>query len=154
MNQVRDPRSKMPPVDLGACVASLVKSVVGGVASELHPYDLNPVEFNLLNVCMDENECTATELAEVLPVDASRISRIVTQLVNKGLLVRRRLRNDRRVVMLRLSESGNELTSMLRRRIQARENKLVENIPEEDIRVFASVTSRIMANHAATKSSP
>ena len=46
----------------------------------------------------------------MLPVDASRVSRIVTAVVDRGLLVRRRLPEDRRVVMLHLSEEGRDLT--------------------------------------------
>ena len=48
-----------------------------------------------------------------MPTDPSRISRMVTKLVDMGLLRRRRLRNDRRIVMLRLTPEGNELTSQL-----------------------------------------
>jgi DNA-binding MarR family transcriptional regulator len=118
------------------------------MAEELDPHGLTPLEFNLLRTCMEREECTATELAEELPVDASRISRIVTVLVDKDLLVRRRLRSDRRMVMLRLSDEGKELTSMLLERIQAYDAKLTQNISPEEMKVFAEAAAKIIANHA------
>lgn len=138
----------LPAIDLGKCIAGLVNTVTKGMAAELSPYDLNPLEFNLLRACMERGECTATELAAELPVDASRISRIVTVLVDKDLLVRRRLRSDRRMVMLRLSGEGKELTSMLLQHIQAYDAKLMKNISAEEIRAFAAASAKIIANHA------
>ena len=68
-------------------MSDLVNTVVKGAADELEGYDLSVIEFTLLRSCLESREVTATARAEVLPVDASRISRIVTTLVEKGLLV-------------------------------------------------------------------
>ena len=51
-------------------------------------------------------EWTATELAQMLSADASSISRVVSKLVERGLLSRRRPREDRRKVLLKLTEEG------------------------------------------------
>ena len=123
------------------------------MAEEVDPYGPSAVEFSLLKSCMGKGESTATELAEVLPVDASRVSRLVTSLVGKDLLVRRRLPEDRRVVMLSLSEMGKELVSTLNGYIQTRIAELVEGIADEDVSMFESVTRRILANHDSMKAS-
>ena len=143
-----------PAVDLVACAEVLVRTVLRGVAEEVDHYGLSAAEFSLLKSCMGRGECTATDLVGVLPVDASRISRLVTSLVKKDLLVRRRLTSDRRVVMLRLSDKGTELTSMLIQHIDARNARLVEDIGEEDLTVFESVTLELLANYEAMQSSP
>ena len=138
---------KLSP-DLGTAVASLSYAVDNGVADEVSPYDLAPAEFRLLRVCMEKGECIATELAEILFIDPSRISRIVTKLVDMGLLRRRRLRSDRRIVMLRLTEKGNELTVQLAQSVQIYDTKLTEGISEKEMCVFRSVVSKILSNHA------
>ena len=143
----------MSPVDLPACVSDLVKAVIRGMEDEMAPYDISSLEYGVLKDCMDKGECTATELAAVLPVDASRISRIVNVLVERGLLIRRRLQEDRRIVMLRLSDKGRELTSILNQRVQTYNATLMENVAEGELSVFASVTRRIVANHTAMQSS-
>lgn len=112
-------------------------------------YDLTAVQFSLLSACLDsDGETTATELAQVLPIDASRISRLVSVLVDRGLLVRRRLPDDRRVVMLSLSDEGKELTSRILQRMELHDAVLTEGIGEDEMRIFVSVASRILANYA------
>ncbi len=145
--------AEMPSIDLGKSVSSLMNVIAKGMEEELDPYGLSPLEFNLLRTCIERGECTATELAEELPVDASRISRIVTILVDKGLLVRRRLRSDRRIVMLSLSDEGNEQIATLVDQMRAYEAQLLQNVSERDVRVFATTVSKILANHESLKSS-
>ena len=146
---ISDSRAETPLIDLPAYVSDLVRAVIRGIEHEMEPFEVSSLEYGVLRDCMDKGECTATELAEVLPVDPSRISRIVNTLVEKELLIRRRLSDDRRIVMLRLSDKGSELTSTLNRRVQEYNAKLMENISEDDVATFASVTHKILANHAA-----
>ena len=135
-------------LDLEAYVAGLVNAVEKGMAAEVTPHGLSPLEFSLLRYCMD-GERTATQLAQVLPVDGSRVSRLVTGLVDKGMLRRRRLRSDRRGVMLRLSDEGSELTSRIVENMRGYVATLTADIRAEDLSVFASVSSRIIANYDA-----
>lgn len=147
-----DQPAKNLPADLRVCVDGLSNAVFKGMSQEVAPYGLSAAEFNLLRACLDsEGEITATELARRLPVDTSRISRIVTILVDRGLLRRRRLLDDRRVIMLSLSEQGRELTSRILQKVNMHDAALTEGIDEDDIRVFVSVTSRILANYAAMR---
>lgn len=110
-----------------------------------------PVEFSLLRSCLLLGECTATQLGEMVPTDPSRISRIVTKLVDAGLLTRRRIPEDRRVVMLDLNEEGRELADRLNELAQAYYAELVQDISDADLRVFASTLDRIMANYDALR---
>lgn len=146
-----DPRSRNggPQIDLGMAVTSVVTAVASSIDEELQPHGLSSVEFSLLSHCYEREECNASELANVLPVDASRVSRMVTTLVDRGLVRRRRLRNDRRVIMLRLSDDGQELAAMLRRRVREIYTALAANISAEDMQVFASVSDKIVRNYEA-----
>ena len=135
-------------VNLGVDIADLFNALDKIMAQEAAPHGITGMEYSLLWYCL-ERECTATQLAQVLPIDGSRISRVVTGLVDKGLLRRRRLRNDRRVVMLKLTEEGMEIISRITQNMQRYYTMLTEGIGEEEIRVFVSVTARIVANHAA-----
>lgn len=132
-------------------VTSLVNAVDKGLADEVTPYGLIPSEFNLLRTCVENGPRTATQLAEVLPVDASRISRMVTRLVNLGLLRRQRLRSDRRVVLLHLTDKGNDLTSRVNKRVQVHVGKLLQGVSEDEMRTFMLLTEKITANHEALK---
>ena len=137
-----------PAIDLGAHVTDLGIAVTRGISDILAPHGLFPVDFALLRAFRRiGDECTATQLAEVVPTDPSRISRIVTKLVDMGLLRRRRLADDRRMVMLTLTDEGNELASQLHGRTQAYYAALMEGVAAEDLRAFASTTTRIKENY-------
>ena len=142
------PDWKLPP-DLGECVAGLVNAVATGIADLVAPHDLIPMEFALLRLFLRREEWTTTQLAQALPVKLSRISRIVTKLVDRGLIRRRRLRSDRRVVLLTLTEAGEALTRELNERVQAHDARLSEGVTEQELAALAAATSKIMTNYAA-----
>ena len=70
-------------------------------------------------------------------------------MVDKGLIQRRRLLSDRRVVILTLTNQGLDLTQELHQRVQAYDFMLCEGVSEEEMSVFTSVSSRVIANYAA-----
>ena len=71
------------------------------------------IDFALLRLFLGVEELTTTQIAQALPLAPSSISRKVTRLVDKGLVQRQRLLNDRRVVILTLTEDGMALTQDL-----------------------------------------
>ena len=91
------------PVYWGAYIDEMFYALDKAMTREVVSRDITGLEYRLLCYCLDGSR-TATQLAQVLPVDASRISLVVTRLVDRGFLGRRRLRSDRRVVMLELTE--------------------------------------------------
>ena len=68
---------------------ALVNAVAGGVDREAAAYDLTPTEFAAVRLFLTDLEWTATELAQMLSVDASSMSRVVSKLVDRGVLRRR-----------------------------------------------------------------
>jgi DNA-binding MarR family transcriptional regulator len=140
-----------PSIDLGACVGGLMNTVARGMEAEVAPHGLTSLQFTLLRVFLQGEEWTATQLAQVLPVHVSRISRMVSRLVDRGLLSRRRPRSDRRIVLLSLTDEGTALTSELDRRVRAFDARLAEGVSEEEMAALASATSKIVANHSAMK---
>ena len=74
-------------------------------------------------------------------------------LVNKGLLIRQRQTYDRRVVMLRLSDEGYELTESLNQRVQIYDNRLMDGVTQEEMQAFVAITRKILANHESIRQS-
>ena len=147
--QSRIGAARTEPADLGDCVAGLANVAYRGMAEQVASHDLNPLEFALLRALLGEEKWTTTQLAQVLPVKAPRISRVVTKLVDRGLIRRQRRRDDRRVVLLTLTDEGKALTMELHRCVQAYDATLVKGVCEEEMAVFVSVTSKVMTNYAA-----
>ena len=143
------PAPTPPPFDLGECVTGLANAVARSMAELAESSGLMPLDFALLRLFLEREEWTTTQMAEALPVTLSLVSRVVTKMVGMGLMRRRRRRTDRRVVMLALTEEGKALTLELHRSVQAYDARLSEGVSEEELAVFASVLSKVMANHTA-----
>ena len=137
--------------DLVRVVSGLANSVQKGIAVLVAPHDLSTLDVQLLMICREMRECAATQLAQLLPTDASRISRLVTELANKGLLRRRRLRSDRRIVMLRLSPAGEELMEELIQQIEEYYKTLTAGLSEREQRAFLAASLKIVSNYEGTQ---
>ena len=130
-------------------MTGLANAVARGMEEQVAPYNLIPLEFAILRAFPGREEWTTTQLAKALLVTLSRISRIVTKMVGRDLLRRRRLRSDRRVVMLALTEEGMAMAQDLHMRVQAYDAMLSEGVSAQEMAVFTSVTSKVMANYAS-----
>lgn len=148
-----DAESYATHADLGTCVAWLVNAVAGGMARIVAPHGLTHIDFAILRSFLGVEEWTTTQLAQTLPLALSGISRSVSKLVNMGLIHRRRLLSDRRVVILTLTEEGLTLTQDLHQRVQVFDASLCEGVGEEEMAVLASVSSRVRANYETLRQS-
>ena len=148
-NTPSDTDTKATPPDFGIYVAGLVNAVGGGMARIVAPHGLTNIDFALLRLFLGVEEWTATQLAQALPIALPGISRSVTKLVGMGLLQKRRLLSDRRVVILTLTEEGLKLTQDLNQHVQEYDSTLCQGVSEEKMAVFASVCATVIANYAA-----
>ena len=133
-------------MDLGDEILVLVHVVIKGMEEELSLFGMTLSEFGVLKMLASAESRTATEMARVLPLDASRISRIVTRLNDMGLVRRRRLRDDRRVVHLELTEEGRRISNRMVESVNARNAQLREGVPEGDMLNFISTIHKLVAN--------
>ena len=100
------------------------KEVVSKYTPLLKPYDLTYTQYIVLLVLFEERQLSVNELGNKVYLDSGTLSPLLKKLENKGLLARKRLKNDERVVMVSLTEKGQLL-----------ENKL-ENIPYQIAQCF------------------
>lgn len=137
------------PTDLGTCAITLVKAASKGVDEIVAPFDLSSLHFAVLRRFLHKDRWTSTELLQLIPVGAPRMSRLVAKLVDDRFLRRRRLRNDRRVVVLSLTDEGRRLTNDIDRRMRELEDVLTDGVTDDDMATFFRVTQRILTNEAA-----
>ena len=142
-------RVELPLDGLEQYATSLAKSVTRGLDRETAANDLTPTEFAAISLFHVDQEWTTTELTQMLSVNASAVSRVVNNLVNRGVLSRRRSREDRRMVYLKLTEEGAALGLELQERVHSYEEKLTRGISPEDMEVFFATIKGIVANHAS-----
>lgn len=79
---------------------------------------------------------TASELAQRLGVSTSAMTGMVDRLVRPGLVERRRDEDDRRVVWVRLTESGKQAVSEAQRRRRARVREVFGRLGEPELKAL------------------
>lgn len=151
MTSFNHPTDRPNGESLEEYVAGLLAAVEKGMASVLSPYGLSALEFKLLKHCLSAEECTATQLAEVLPTDPGRISRVVHGLVEMGFIARRRLTNDRRIVMLSLTDAGRERLLESDRAIQEFFGVLTTGVSVEARNAFVSIAVTMTTNYESLR---
>jgi DNA-binding MarR family transcriptional regulator len=107
-------KTAIPPVlerqvnELDACFDAFrrvaMRSMTPGTDVELSPQDARA-----LVTLHDRGPVTMTDLSETMGMPLSTATRMVERLIQKGLAIRSRIEDDRRVVQVELSEEGNKL---------------------------------------------
>ena len=126
--------------------AALSSALDDAAKRELAFDGLTLTDYRILMVLMTDQDWSVTGLSRALLYEPSAISRRVGQVVEKGLLSRRRPREDRRIVLLKLTEAGWELALQLRQRMQDCEDRLCDGISGEDMDSYRLVVRQILSN--------
>jgi len=95
-------------------------------------------------------EVTVGAIAEILRVDPSRASRIVAEMVTRGVLRRKASQADARRIVVVMTALGHRLVS----EIQAQKHAVVQGIvadwPAADIEAFATLFDRFISGFEQT----
>ncbi len=137
------------PVDtgpLGAVGATITSAYGQLITPRLVPHGVTLIQFGILNFCFRGRADTVTELADLIPIDIASISRQVDKLVKNGLLRRRRLQSDRRVVQLDLTDEGTALVQAVTATVLEVNAILLSGVSPEERRCFMEVVGKIVAN--------
>ncbi len=141
------------PTDLGSCVAGLVNSLAKGTTDLTAPPRSHTLGLRRAQTLPGKGR--VDDLSAGAGAAGQRLSHKPRgdQTGDMSLMRRRRPRNDRRVVFLTLTDDGKALTLDLQRRVHSYEAVISEGVSDEEMAVFASVTSRVMVNYAARRRS-
>lgn len=94
---------------------------------------------------VEEGAATVTEVARALSVDQPRASRLATQAVRAGLLVRKADQDDGRRALLRLTARGRGLLDRVHRFRQDRAARAMADWTQAERAAFAELLPRFVA---------
>jgi DNA-binding MarR family transcriptional regulator len=89
-------------------------------------------------------EITMTELAEYIDSPMSTATGIVDRLVKSGYIIRERSEEDRRIVVLQLTQEGSQLISRIKELISGYLNVIVEDLTEEEKQFLTGIVFKII----------
>ena len=131
---------------LGSAVSELANVISALVRTEIDRCGLNSEEFAVLELFWEQSEWNATQLASRMQVDASRMSRLVTKMVDRRLLRRRRAKTDRRVVHLTLGQEGSRLIDELTERFETIDAELLKGVSSQELTSFLATVHTVVNN--------
>ena len=99
---------------IGHLIGRARTALLTGLDSELEPFGLTGAQFAVLKNVADGTAETAADLCRTMHYDTGSMTRMLDRLEEKAVLRRERCTEDRRVVFLRITESGDELLPQLR----------------------------------------
>lgn len=141
----RDPAINLQLTKLQVGLKDLVKVIVNGFDDCLAPFGVDAVDYTILATCFSAGPITIKDLGNLVPVDGGRISRVVTKLHDRNLVRKVRLRKDRRVVRVRMTEKGLALVPQLMRRVREFYTLLLTDISQEELTKCLAIAERMIA---------
>lgn len=98
--------------------------------------------FILLNID-PENGTPSTSLGPQMGMEATSLSRTLKTMENKGLISREKNPDDGRSVLIKLTKFGVEMRNYSKQVVLKFDEKIKENISEEDLKNFKKVANTI-----------
>jgi DNA-binding MarR family transcriptional regulator len=95
----------------------------------------------------------ASDVSCELGITSGAVTGLTDKLVGMGLIRRERSEEDRRVVLLSLTDKGKEAIEQVRRVRQERLGKLFDRMDEDDLRTMERVFSKFVAKLGNTDES-
>ena len=106
---------------------------------------LSLVEWRILQTLQWFEFNTLKQLSEVTEIDKGQLSRKIASMVQKGLLHQIPDEQDKRVQHLELTQLALDICSKAMPVMQARQDRLLAEVSEEDLEVFYNVIDKLEA---------
>jgi MarR family transcriptional repressor of emrRAB len=113
--QARLPSTPVPKIMLSRMLVELGRGMVGRLEQQIRPFGLAEPEFRVLSVLFSEPEGAAhpSDLCVRTAQSPANMSRIADALVSRDLITRVSSATDRRRMVLRITEQGEEFVRQL-----------------------------------------
>ena len=109
----------------------------------LAPYGLTVTMFRVLASLAERPDQKLNELSATTNTEVSTMSRLISQMVDRGLVSRVRLPEDERTVRINLTNDGRALADELMLKAQHYEDVVVEVLDRDEVQHFRTVLARI-----------
>ncbi len=151
--QARGSAATVPDDDMavGHLVGRARSALLTGLDTELEPFGLTGAQFAVLKNVADGIAETAADLCRCMHYDTGSMTRMLDRLEEKGVLRRERCTEDRRVVYLRISDTGNELLPQLRSAAVRVISRHLAGFTTAEVDTLKKYLERMIANGQAVK---
>lgn len=111
-----------------------------------HSGDMSYRDIMYINLIMFMDNCTVSKLAKMLNISKPAVTVRVNQLIEKGIVIKKKSKTDERVNILMISPEVYTMYGDEDRRINHSLAKLCEDYSPEDIAKFSEMLSSLSKN--------
>jgi DNA-binding MarR family transcriptional regulator len=142
-----------PRLDLDDYIPYLVNRVgfalvANFTANALNAHDLSIAMWRVLAALSVNGEQRQIDIAGMTSIDVSTLSRLVTRLVQRGLVTRKRSKSNSREVVVQLSGKGRTLVDSLIPLARRLEATAIAGVPRKDLALVKRSLRRMHGNMA------
>lgn len=101
-------------------------------------------EFMVLRLVHEQDHPNVSRIADLLSVSCSHITSVSERLIKKGYLTRVRASEDRRVVLLQLTEEGERVARTVEATITEYFHRKLENVTDDEMIVFNRLLKKLL----------
>lgn len=127
--------------DLSEDIAFLTRTVRAHLRTEITPlraeFDVAPGEIGILRIIEMNPGISQNDLAATVVLKKSAVTKVVRDLMDRGLIARKQQKSDRRYNALTLTGKGRDLVAVLTDRVEALHNDwFADFTPQERQQLF------------------
>ena len=111
---------------------TILRDFIDGIVQAFGDFDYSMPQLATLLLLDEENELTITQVAEALARSVSATSRLLDQLVIRGMISRREDERDRRAKLVAITEQGRMLIATLEQRRADAQISVMEYLSTEE----------------------
>jgi DNA-binding MarR family transcriptional regulator len=107
-------------------------------------FDITPVQYGLLTTLALSPDLDQNSIGRELGIDRTNVADVLARLARRGLLERYRSKEDRRMVLARLTPAGRRITDEMYAAMLRAQNRLVAPLPPEERKAFIDTLLRLI----------
>jgi len=111
--------------------------------SELAPFNITPVQFYVLSALWDIDEIKFKDLARRLDMDGATLTGILDRLEKRGFIERKKDPDDRRLVLVCLTDKSREIRPQMREIAQGLDQEFRDKVSDNEFKLLLRVLDQL-----------
>lgn len=138
------------PFDLNKCVSYISIGKIKGISEAFGKWlvkeNITRIQWIALYYIYTQGKQSQRDLSNHMKINDSSAMRLIGRMERDGWVERQRSEDDRRIILLSLTESGRELITRALPVGEDFSHKLIEGIDPEEIKIFLRVQQQMYDN--------
>lgn len=107
-------------------------------------FDITPVQYGLLTTLSQNPDLDQNSIGRELGIDRTNVADVIARLARRGYLERHRSKEDKRMVLARLTSAGQRVTDEMYDAMQRAQERLLQPLPPPERKALIKTLIRVI----------